>query len=82
MLRQNRPSAKDSGEKTLVRCVVCREVQEEDYARCRSGCQAPILQCRRNVRSSSFCKVESSALMGHGRNRRGGGGCRQRSGTG
>src|SRR5215469_11743936 len=27
--------------------------------------------CRRNVRSSSLCKVESSALIGHGRARRG-----------
>src|SRR5215469_15096544 len=30
------------------------------------GCQCERFCCRRNVRSSSLCKVESSALIGHG----------------
>src|SRR5215468_11578 len=38
---------------------------------CRSVRNLEILFCRRNVRSSSLCKVESSALISHGRARRG-----------
>src|SRR5262249_61504723 len=37
----------------------------------QSVCQPLLSSCRSNVRSSSFCKVESSALIGHGGNRRG-----------
>ena len=38
---------------------------------CRSVRNLEILFCRRNVRSSSLCKVEGSALISHGRARRG-----------
>jgi hypothetical protein len=42
-----------------------------DYVRRQSSCQAANTCCRRNMRSSSFRKVESSALMRHGGNERG-----------
>src|SRR6202047_1529687 len=34
-------------------------------------CQSRAITCNRNVRSSSLCKVESSALIGHGGSTRG-----------
>src|SRR5207245_4570364 len=37
-----------------------------DSARATSACQGSSGICRRNMRSSSLCKVESSALMANG----------------
>jgi hypothetical protein len=45
---------------------VARRVSEGSYR-----CQADMVRCSRNVRSSSLCKVESSALIGHGGRTRG-----------
>src|SRR5205823_4793913 len=48
-----------------------RDMQPEDFGRRIGRCQQLWAECRSNVRSSSFRKVESSAFMRHGGTRRG-----------